>query len=107
MFNNYISLIYIVHILLSLVNAAYKVLANIVMKHLKPVIEDNVGVYQSCFRKNKTKEDQIFTIRQLLEKYSGFNREFHYLFTNFRQAYHITLGKIRRQQWNSLVVNEN
>ena len=54
---------------ITLLCTAYKVLANIVYTKLRPYAEDIIGQYQGGFRAGRSTIDQIFTIRQIQEKY--------------------------------------
>ena len=72
---------------ITLLNVTYKVLSNVLKERISPYAEDNLGEYQCGFRPNRSTTDQIFTIRQLLEKSWEFNRDVHQLFIDFRQAY--------------------
>ena len=85
---------------ISLINTAYKILANILLERLKPIVESGLGDYQCGFRKNRSTVDQIFTVRQMLEKCWEFNRVIHQLFIDFRQAYDSIL---RVKLWDAMV----
>lgn len=84
---------------ISLISTTYKILANMVLERLKPIAEDNIGDYQCGFRRNRSTVDQIFTIRQSLEKFWEFNRDVHHLFVDFRQAYDSIL---RVKLWDAM-----
>ena len=72
---------------ISLLNVAYKVLANVVYKRLQPHAEKVIGNYQSGFCRGKSTIDQIFTMRQIIEKSYEFNMGIHNLFVDFKSAY--------------------
>ena len=48
---------------------------------------DIVGNYQAGFKAGQSTTDQIFTIRQILEKYREYDRESWHLLIDFKQAY--------------------
>ena len=48
---------------------------------------DIVGNYQAGFKAGQSTTDQIFTIRQVLEKYREYDRESWHLLIDFKQAY--------------------
>jgi hypothetical protein len=70
-----------------LLNASYKVLAEILFCRLETYAEDIIGEYQGGFRRGRSTTDQIFTIRQIMEKAWEFNITIHQLFVDFKQAY--------------------
>jgi len=70
-----------------LLNASYKILANILYSRLVIYAEEIIGDYQSGFRPGRSTIDQIFTIRQIMEKAWEFNISIHQLFVDFKQAY--------------------
>lgn len=77
-----------------LLNIAYKLLSAIIRKKLLPFVEKELGQYQSGFRNNKSTIDQIFTIRQILEKTNEYKTNTYHLFVDFRAAY----DSIKREQ---------
>lgn len=57
------------------VNVTNKTLSYCILDRIKPFAENIIGVYQSCFRGNKSTTDQIFIIRQLFQKTWEFDQE--------------------------------
>lgn len=80
-----------------LLNIAYKVFATILHKRLVPYGEETIGEYQSGFRRDRSTTDQLFCIRQVLEKGREFNVEMHHLFVDFKAAYD---SVIREKLWS-------
>jgi hypothetical protein len=80
---------------IALLNIAYKIFANILYKRLLPYTEENVGEYQ-CSRVGRSTSDQLFNIRQILEKCKEYNVEIHQLFVDFKAAYD---SVIRKKLW--------
>jgi len=70
-----------------LLNSAYKVFAQLLYQRLLPVAEGVIGEYQAGFRPGRSTSDQIFTIRQILEKCREFNISTYHLFIDFKAAY--------------------
>src|SRR5262249_4388986 len=68
-------------------NVAYKVLAEILYSRLQIYAEEIAGDYQCGFRRGRSTTDQIFTIRQIMEKAWEDNVTIHRLFLDFKQAY--------------------
>ena len=72
---------------ISLICTAYKVLSDILRQRLTPLAEEILGDYQCGFRRNRSTIDQIFTLRQILEKSWEHNLEVHNVFLDFKKAY--------------------
>lgn len=72
---------------ISLLNIAYKVFAFILCERLKPHVIRVIGNYQCGFMPGRGTSDQIFTLRQILEKTQEFQVDTHHLFIDFKQAY--------------------
>jgi hypothetical protein len=58
-----------------------------------------IGEYQCGFRKGKSTIDHIFTLRQILSKHYGYNKNINLVFVDFKQAYD---NIIRNKLWNNL-----
>jgi hypothetical protein len=72
---------------ISLLSTAYKILSNILLARLTPYVNEIIGDHQCGFRRNRSTMDQIFYIRQILEKKWDHNGTAHQLFTDFKKAY--------------------
>ncbi|KAA5771122.1 reverse transcriptase family protein, partial [Pseudomonas aeruginosa] len=72
---------------ISLLNTAYKIFANVLFGKLKPFVEPRLGEYQCGFRPGRSTIDQIFSLRQILEKTLEFNADTYHLFIDFKAAY--------------------
>jgi len=72
---------------ISLLPTCYKILSNILVARLVPYVEEICGDHQCGFRRNRSTTDQIFTIRQILEKKWEFGQPVHQLFIDFKKAY--------------------
>jgi hypothetical protein len=68
-----------------LLNVTYKVFAKILYDHLLP--HANAAIQQAGFQSGKSTTDQLFALRQTLEKCNEFNITTHYLFIDFKAAY--------------------
>jgi hypothetical protein len=53
---------------ISLLSTSYKMLSNILLSKLSPYIDKIIGDHQCGFRRNRSTTDQIFCIREILEK---------------------------------------
>jgi hypothetical protein len=58
---------------LALLCAACKVLTSIIRRRLEPYVENTLGEYQGGFRAGRSTTDQLFTVKQTLEKCWEFN----------------------------------
>lgn len=85
---------------ITLLNVAYKIFANLLYKRLLPYAEDCIGEYQCGFRRDRSTSDQIFSLRQILEKCREYNIDTHHLFIDFKAAYDSVL---RGKLWEIMV----
>jgi hypothetical protein len=72
---------------ISLLSTAYKILFDILLARLTPYASEVIGDHQRGFRLNTSITDQIFYIRQILEKKWWYNGTVHQLFIDFKKAY--------------------
>jgi sorting nexin-29 len=72
---------------ITLLDIAYKIFSNVLNERLKKITENLLGEYQCGFRKNRSTSDQIFTIRQMIEKHYEHNHDLHMLFVDFKRAF--------------------
>ena len=64
----------------------YEIL-HILVSRLTAYIDDIIGDHQCGFRRNRSTIDQIFSIRQILEKKWEYNGTEHQLYVDFKKAY--------------------
>jgi hypothetical protein len=72
---------------ISLLPTCYKVLSNVLVARMTPYAEEIIGDYQCGFRRNRSTSDQMFSLRQILEKKWEFCGVVHQLFIDFKKAY--------------------
>jgi hypothetical protein len=72
---------------ISLLSTAYKILFNILLTRLTPYVSEVIGDHQCGFRCNRSPVDQIFYIRQILERKWECNGSVHQLFIDFKKTY--------------------
>jgi sorting nexin-29 len=72
---------------ISLLSISYNILSNILLSRLIPYADEIIGDHQCGFRRNRSSTDQIFYIRQILEKMWVYNGTVHQLFIDFKKAY--------------------
>jgi sorting nexin-29 len=72
---------------ISLLCIAYKIFSNILFNRLFPCVEGIIGDYQRGFRQGRSTYNQIFTIRQVIEKCKEFQIKTLHLIIDFRSAY--------------------
>jgi hypothetical protein len=84
---------------ISLLLTSYKILSNILLSRLSPYINEIIGGHQCGFRRDRSTTDQIFCIREILEK-SEYNETVHELFVDFKKAY----NSVRREVLYSILI---
>jgi hypothetical protein len=72
---------------ITLLNVAYKIFAIILNKRLVDTAETELGDYQSGFRPNRSTVDNIFMIRQIIEKCYEYNVDIHNVFIDYMHAF--------------------
>ena len=72
---------------ITITNAAYKILSQILFRRLSPLVNRFVGSYQAGFTDGRSTTDQIFTVRQILQKCREYQIPTHHLFIDFKAAY--------------------
>jgi len=70
-----------------LLNDAYKIFAIILNQRLADIVEPMLGEYQSGFRPNRSTIDNIFILRQIIEKCYEFNIDIHNIFIDYSHAF--------------------
>jgi hypothetical protein len=68
-------------------NVTHKFFAKILYDRLLPHANAAVKHYQAGFQSGKSTTDQLFTLRQIIEKCNEFNITTHHLFIDFKAAY--------------------
>ncbi|KAJ4444213.1 hypothetical protein ANN_06004 [Periplaneta americana] len=71
---------------ISLLLTSYKILSNIILRRLTPYVDEIIGDHQCGFRRNRSTIDQIFCIRQILEKKWEYKGTVHQLFIDFKNV---------------------
>jgi hypothetical protein len=72
---------------ISILSTAYKILSNILLARLTLYVNEITGEHQCGFRRNGSIIDQIFYIRQILQKKWEYNETVHQFFIDFKKAY--------------------
>jgi hypothetical protein len=72
---------------ISLLSTSYRILSDILLSRLTPYADEIIGDHKCGFKHNRSVTDQIFYIRQILEKKWEFNGTVHQLFIYFRKAH--------------------
>ena len=72
---------------ISLLTIVYRILSSVLCERLKPFVNKLIGSYQCGFRPGKSTIDQIFTLRQILEKTRDKQINTFHLFVDFKSAF--------------------
>jgi sorting nexin-29 len=72
---------------ISIICTGYKILTTVINNRLKRYTEYIIGEYQEGFRSGKSTTDQIFTVKNILEKAWEHNVEIHQIFVDFQREY--------------------
>ena len=72
---------------LSLLCAGYRILSTVFNIRLKKYTEHIIGEYQAGIGTGKSTTDQIFTVKNLLEKAWQHNLEINQIFVDFQKGY--------------------
>ena len=72
---------------ITLLNVAYKIFAILLNQKLVDITETELGDYQSGFRPNKSITDNIFMIRQIIEKRYEYNIDIHNIFIDYTHGF--------------------
>ena len=72
---------------ISLWPTAYKIFTKIIHQRLTPYSESIIGEYQAGFRRGRSTNDQLFTMRQLTERFWEYDKPLIHLFIDYKQAY--------------------
>jgi len=67
---------------ITLLNVTYKILLGVILQRLKEYSEEILGEYQCGFTPQRT-TDQLFVVRQIIEKFHAYDIGFHLLFIGF------------------------
>jgi hypothetical protein len=70
-----------------LLNVAYKIFAIILNQKLLDIIETELGDYESGFRPSRSTIDNIFMIRQIIEKFYEYNIDIRNIFIDYTHAF--------------------
>jgi hypothetical protein len=83
-----------------LLSTSYNILSNILLCRLIPYADEIIGDHQCGFRRNRSTTDQIFYIRQILEKKWEYDGTVHQLFKDFKKAY----DSVRREALYNILI---
>jgi hypothetical protein len=75
-------------------------LSHILLARLIPYADEIIGDHQCGFRRNRSMNNQVFNIRQILEKKVEYNGMVHQLFIDFKKAY----DSVRREVLYSIII---
>ena len=96
---------------INLLCAAYKIYAKIINNRLSKIAETLISEEQTGFRKGRSCIDNVFTLKQIMEKRKEFNLETHILFVDYKKAFDKVsrpkLWNILQKKGNTITLNRN
>ena len=72
---------------ISLLLTSYKNFSNIILGRLTPYVDEIIGGLQCSSKRNRSTVDQIFCVRQILEKKWEYDGTIHQLFIYLKKEY--------------------
>jgi hypothetical protein len=72
---------------ITLLNVVYKIFTILIHNKLSNVVEDKLEDCQMGFKANRSTIDNLFIVRQIIEKCHEFNIELHNVFIDYTQAF--------------------
>jgi hypothetical protein len=72
---------------ITLLNVAYKIFTILTNSRLSSIVERKLEDFQMGFQPNRSTIDNIFRVRQIIEKCHEFNIELHRVFIDYTQAF--------------------
>jgi hypothetical protein len=85
---------------ISLLSPSNRISSDILLSQLRPYIDEGLVDPQFEFRRNRSNTDQIFCIRQILNKEWEFNETVHKLFVDFKKAH----NSVRREVLYNILI---
>lgn len=76
-----------------LLNATYKVLTYCILDKVEPIAESVLDDHQGGFRFNRSTTDQMFIIRQIIQKCLEYNKDVYILFIDLKKNVRFYLQK--------------
>jgi sorting nexin-29 len=73
---------------ITLLNVAYKIFTILINNRLSTIVERKLEDCQMEFRSNRSTIDNLFIVRQIIEKCHEFNIDLHSAFIDYTQAFH-------------------
>jgi sorting nexin-29 len=72
---------------ITLLNSMYKIMTSLINMRIMQIAGDSLGEYQCGFHKGRSTMDQIFVLRQTIEKFHEYGKDLHILFIDYKKAF--------------------
>jgi hypothetical protein len=85
---------------ISLLSTSYKILSNVLLSRLSPYLDEITRDHQHGFRRNRSTNNQISRILQILEEKWEYKETVHQLFVDFMKTY----DSVRREVLYNILI---
>jgi hypothetical protein len=70
----------------------YKIQTGFINKRISEIVENILGEYQCGFRPNRSTTEQLFIMRQIIEKHYEHGIDLYFLFIDYQKHFIVLIG---------------